>query len=83
MQELLNLPAQIGPARFESFGSMVVVRCPQELAPLVQKAGGVWDPGNRRWLVHSRRLGPLVRALRRVTDPLFRQAAIDLDERPS
>jgi hypothetical protein len=45
----------------------------------VQKAGGTWEPGSRRWLVERRRLGPLIRALRRATDPLFRHAGIDLD----
>jgi hypothetical protein len=32
-----------------------------------------------RWLIHRWRMGPLVRELRRSTDPLFRQAGIDLD----
>jgi hypothetical protein len=33
-----------------------------------------------RWLIERRRVGPLVRELRRATDPLlFRQAGIDLD----
>ena len=57
-------------------GSMIAVRCPKELVPLVQKAGG-----GRQWLVKRRRIGPLIRNLRRETDPLFRQAGIDLDER--
>jgi hypothetical protein len=30
--------------------------------------------------IEPRRIGPVVRALRRQTDPLFRQAGIDLDE---
>jgi hypothetical protein len=58
---------------------MVAVRCPAELAPLLRQAGGTWEPGSRRWLVERRRLGPLIRNLRRSTDPLFRQAGIDLD----
>ena len=32
------------------------------------------------WLIEPRRIGPLVRNLRRVTDPLFRQAGISLDD---
>jgi hypothetical protein len=44
-------------------------------------AGAVWEPGERRWLVSLRRLGPVLRALRRQTDPLFRQAGLDLDGR--
>jgi hypothetical protein len=55
------------------------LRCPAELEPLVHKAGGMWEPGSRRWLVERRRLGPLIRNLRRSTDPLFRRAGIDLD----
>jgi hypothetical protein len=30
--------------------------------------------------VERRRVGPLIRNLRRATDPLFRQAGVDLDE---
>jgi len=45
----------------------------------VQKAGGTWEPGSRRWLIRPRRIGPLIRNLHRVTDPLFRRAGIDLD----
>jgi hypothetical protein len=58
---------------------MVAVRCPSDLAPLVRKAGGTWEPGSRRWLVERRRIGPLIRNLHRATDPLFRRAGIDLD----
>jgi hypothetical protein len=61
-------------------GGMVAVRCPRELDPLMKKAGGMWEPGGRRWLIGRRRIGPLVRALRRATDPLFRRAGMDLDE---
>jgi hypothetical protein len=46
------------------------------------KAGGLWEPSSRRWLIEPRRIGPLVRNLRRVTDPLFRQAGISLDDAP-
>jgi hypothetical protein len=47
---------------------------------LVRQAGGMWEPGSQRWLIEQRRIGPLIRNLRRVTDLLFRQAGIDLDE---
>ena len=46
----------------------------------MRQAGGVWEPGGRRWLIERRRLGPLVRKLRRTTDPLFRKAGLSLDE---
>jgi hypothetical protein len=74
-------PTQIGPCQFFPFGHrMIAVRCPSEFAPLMRRAGGTWDPGSQRWLIHMRRIGPVIRELRRVTDPLFRQAGIDLDE---
>jgi hypothetical protein len=75
-----GLPARIGPVEFSTLGAMVAVRCPSDLAPLVQKAGGLWEPGSRRWLVERKRLAPLIRNLRRDTDPLFRYAGINLDE---
>jgi hypothetical protein len=67
----------IGPAEFRDFGALVAVRCPGELEP---KAGAEWNPGARCWLIERRRLGPLVRQLRRATDPLFRWAGLNLDE---
>jgi hypothetical protein len=36
---------------------------------------------SRQWLVGPRRIAPLIRNLRRNTDPLFRQSGISLDER--
>ena len=64
-------PVRIGPAEFSAMGSMVAVRCPRKLDPLMEKAGGQWDPSSKRWLVERRRINPLVRNLRRATDPLF------------
>jgi hypothetical protein len=57
----------------------VAVRCPQEFTDIILRAGGVWEPGSRRWLVEHRRIGPVIRALQRATDPLFRQAGMSLD----
>jgi hypothetical protein len=76
------LPAHIGPVELSDFASWVAVRCPSDLAPVVQRAGGVWEPGSQQWLVERRRLGPLVRNLRRTTDPLFRRAGLSLDDAP-
>ena len=73
------LPDRIGPCELGRLGAWITVCCPRDLAPLVRQAGGLWEPGSRRWLVERRRLGPLLRALRRDTDPLFRRAGIDLD----
>lgn len=79
MKPVGGFPAQIGSAEFGTLGAWVTVRCPRELAPLMRQAGGLWEPGSRRWLVERRRIGPVIRALRRDTDPLFRRAGIDLD----
>ena len=73
------LPVRIGPVEFGELGRMVAVRCPKELAHIVKRAGGVWEPGSRRWLVDRRRVGPLIRALEATTDPLFRRAGLILE----
>ena len=64
-------PGQIGPCQFGHLGRLVAVPCPGNFAPLTLRAGGQWEPGSRRWLIEPRRIGPLIRALRRDTDPLF------------
>jgi hypothetical protein len=73
------LPARIGPVEFADFGRMAAVRCPQDFAHILQRAGGAWEPGSRRSLVTRHRIGPVIRALERETDPLFRQAGMSLD----
>lgn len=73
------LPARVGPAELTEFGHMVAIRCPREFDHILRWAGGEWEPGSRRWLVERRRIGPLIRALKRATDPLFRQAGMSLD----
>ena len=73
------IPACIGPCQFDRLGRWITVRCPREYSPLMQSAGGLWDPGAKRWCIEPRRIGPVLRALRRDTDPLFRQAGLDLD----
>ena len=74
-----HLPTRVGPCEFGQLGNWITVRCPRELAPLMRHAGGQWEPGSSRWLIERRRIGPLIRRLERVTDPLFRQAGINLD----
>ena len=76
---LPDLPSRVGPCEFGELGKLVTVRCPKELAHILQRAGAVWEPGSRRWLVQRRRIGPVIRSLDRATDPLFRHAGIDLD----
>jgi hypothetical protein len=58
---------------------MVAVKCPHDYDTLMRQAGGQWEPGSRRWLIERRRIGPVIRALERTTDPLFRHAGIALD----
>jgi hypothetical protein len=55
------LPARIGPVEFAVFGRLVAVRCPQDFAHILQRAGGVWESGTRRWLMEGRRIGPVIR----------------------
>jgi hypothetical protein len=74
------VPTRIGPAEFQALGGMIAVRCPSDLDPWMQKAGGLWEPGGRRWLIERRRIGPLIQNLRRNTDPLFRRVGMSLDE---
>ncbi len=75
------VPARIGPVEFATFGvKWVAVRCPSDFEPLMRKAGGLREPGSRRWLIARHRIGPVIRALRRDTDPLFRRAGISLDD---
>jgi hypothetical protein len=45
---------------------------------LMRRAGAVWDPGARQWLIERRRIGPVIRELEHVVDPLFAQAGIRL-----
>jgi hypothetical protein len=52
---------------------------PARLRPILQRDGGMWEPGSRRWLVTRHNIGPVIRALERETDPLFRQAGMSLD----
>jgi hypothetical protein len=78
-QEVPPIPQRIGPCRIGRLGAWITVQCPAEFDDLMQQAGAVWDPGEHRWLVSLRRLGPVLRKLRHRTDPLFRLAGIDLD----
>ncbi len=80
MESVKQIPSRIGPVDFGTLGGMVTVRCPTDYDHLMQSAGGLWEPGSRRWLIERRRIGPVIRALRRDTDPLFRRAGLDLDE---
>ena len=74
-----RLPTHIGPCEFGQLGGLVAIRCPHDFDQLMQRAGGLWEPGSKRWLIERRRIGPVLRALRRNTDPLFRRAGMDLD----
>jgi hypothetical protein len=74
-----NIPAHVGPCAFGMLGRLVTVSCPRELDTVMRNAGGEWDPGSRRWLIERRRIGPVIRTLKRTTDPLFRRAGISLD----
>jgi hypothetical protein len=79
-QALVDVPPSIGPVVFGTLGvGWVMVRCPHQYDELMRRAGGVWEPGARQWLVERRRIGPVIRELERTVDPLFRHAGIRLD----
>jgi hypothetical protein len=73
------LPSRIGPVQFGALGGWVTVRCPRDYDALMRGAGGQWEPGSRRWLIERRRIGPVIRALERNVDPLFRAAGLILE----
>jgi hypothetical protein len=77
-RQTTDLPAHVGPCEFGQLGRLIAVRCPHELDAVMRRAGGQWEPGSRRWLIERRRIGPVVRTVQRVSDPLFRQAGIVL-----
>ena len=75
-----DLPSHIGPVELEPFGAKwVAVRCPSEFDELMRLTGGLREAGSQRWLIPRWRINSLMRKLQRTTDPLFRQAGIDLD----
>jgi len=76
---VIDLPAHVGPCELSTLGKLIAVRCPAELAHILRRAGAVWEPGSRRWLVQRRRIGPVIRSLERATDPLFRRAGLVLE----
>ena len=41
----LPLPSRIGPIEFAEFGGTVAVRCPQDFPHILQRAGGLREPG--------------------------------------
>ena len=63
------LPPHVGPCEFGTLGQLIAVQCPVELAHILRRAGAVWEPRSRRWLVQRRRIGPVIRALEQATDP--------------
>ena len=79
MRDAAPLPARIGPAEFSLLGKLVAIRAPRELDAIFRRAGGAWEAGSRRWLIERRRIGPVIRELRKATDTLFRKSGVSLD----
>jgi hypothetical protein len=75
---MVEIPESIGPVVFGLGVGWVMVRCPHQYDEVMRRAGGTWDPGARQWLIERRRIGPVIRELERVVDPLFAQAGIRL-----
>jgi hypothetical protein len=66
-------PPASGPVVFGTLGvGWVMVRCPQQYDELMCRAGAIWEPGARQWLIERRRIGPVIRELEHTVDPLFR-----------
>ena len=75
-------PSNVGPVLFGTLGvGWIMVRCPSQYDELMRRAGGVWEPGARQWLVQRRRIGPVIRELERIVDPLFRHAGVHLGDK--
>ena len=74
-----DVPASIGPVVFGVGVGWVTIQCPRQYEDLVRRAGATWDPGSRQWWIERRRIGPVIRELERIVDPLFAQAGIRLD----
>jgi hypothetical protein len=75
----IDIPTHVGPCEFGTLGNQIAIRCPAELAHILRRAGAIWEPSSRRWLVQRRRIGPVIRAFERATDPLFRRVGVALD----
>jgi hypothetical protein len=73
----LTLPDQVGPCQITRLGSLVAIRCPKYQDRIVGRTAATWEPGFGR----CRAAKLVVPKLRRATNPLFRRAGIDLDER--
>ena len=54
----IDIPDHVGPCEFGTLGNQIAIRCPAELAHILRRAGAIWEPGSRRWLVQRRRVGP-------------------------
>ena len=49
------VPRQIGPCQLGKLGAMIAVRCPHDFDSVMLKAGGLSEPGRKRWLIEPRR----------------------------
>jgi hypothetical protein len=41
----------VGPCQLGELGAMITVRCPHDFDGVMLKAGGLWEPGRKRWLI--------------------------------
>jgi hypothetical protein len=77
----VDVPPSIGPVVFGTLGvGWVMVCCPRQYDELMRRAGAIWEPGARQWLIERRRIGPVIRELEGTVDPLFRRVGIKLDQ---
>lgn len=73
-----RLPAHFGPCELSELGKLVAIRC-SELAHYPSAVLAPCGNLDRAAGVQRRRIGPVIRSLERATDPLLRQAGINLD----
>jgi hypothetical protein len=62
--------------QFGHLSGWITARRPRDLDPLMRITGSLWEPGSHQWLIVPRRIGPVIRELERIVDPLFRQAGM-------
>jgi hypothetical protein len=72
-----DLPHWIGPVEIDRLGALFAIRCPEDLAPLLREASGLWEPESRCWLLPGRAIVRLVPKLKRATAPGAGPGGID------
>jgi hypothetical protein len=78
-RRMVDVPENIGPVVFGVGVGWVMIQCPRQYDDLMRRAGATWESDAQQWLIARRRIGPVIRELERIVDPLFHYAGIRLD----